>query len=302
MELRTLHDRVVRPQLRTVPGVTEVNAFGGLVRQAQVDRPARAARRASASRCTTSSRPSRRTTRSPPAATSSTATSSTSSAGWGRPRPLDDLRRTVIRAERARRAGAHRRRGRRRATAPSCGRAPCRATARGEVVSGIVMMLRGENSREVVRRVRERVEEINRSLPAGVAVAPYYDQTDLVAGRSAPCARTCSRAASSSSPSCCSSSATCARRCSWRRRSRSRCCSPFLGMRWLGLSANLMSLGRHRLRHDRRRRGGDGRALRARRCTTTRRRGELPDARADSRARLIAAGARGRRARSRSAC
>ena len=35
-ELRTLHDRVVRPQFRTVPGVTEVNAFGGYVRQAQV--------------------------------------------------------------------------------------------------------------------------------------------------------------------------------------------------------------------------------------------------------------------------
>src|SRR5690606_32125449 len=52
----------------------------------------------------------------------------------------------------------------------------------GEVVSGIVMMLRGENSREVVRRVAERVEAINASLPEGVVVAPYYDQTDLVHG------------------------------------------------------------------------------------------------------------------------
>ena len=34
--LRTLHDRIVRPQLRTVPGVTEINTFGGLVRQVQV--------------------------------------------------------------------------------------------------------------------------------------------------------------------------------------------------------------------------------------------------------------------------
>ena len=40
--LRTLHDRVVRPQLRTVPGVTEINTFGGLVRQVQlVVRPER---------------------------------------------------------------------------------------------------------------------------------------------------------------------------------------------------------------------------------------------------------------------
>ncbi|HEU0077279.1 MAG TPA: efflux RND transporter permease subunit, partial [Longimicrobiaceae bacterium] len=36
MELRTLHDRVVKPQLRTVPGVAEVNSFGGHVRQVQV--------------------------------------------------------------------------------------------------------------------------------------------------------------------------------------------------------------------------------------------------------------------------
>ena len=34
--LRTLHDRVVRPQLRGVPGVVEINTFGGFVRQAQV--------------------------------------------------------------------------------------------------------------------------------------------------------------------------------------------------------------------------------------------------------------------------
>jgi cobalt-zinc-cadmium resistance protein CzcA len=36
MELRTIHDRIVRPQLRSVPGVVEVNAFGGLVRQVKV--------------------------------------------------------------------------------------------------------------------------------------------------------------------------------------------------------------------------------------------------------------------------
>ena len=44
------------------------------------------------------------------------------------------------------------------------------------------MMRRGENSRDVVRRVRDRVAVINGSLPPGVRVAPYYDQTDLVAG------------------------------------------------------------------------------------------------------------------------
>lgn len=50
----------------------------------------------------------------------------------------------------------------------------------GEVVVGIAMMLKGANSREVVNRVKRRVKEINKSLPAGVAVKPFYDRTELV--------------------------------------------------------------------------------------------------------------------------
>jgi cobalt-zinc-cadmium resistance protein CzcA len=51
-----------------------------------------------------------------------------------------------------------------------------------EVVGGIVMMLRGENSRVVVERVKEKVEEINGNnvLPAGVRIVPYYDRSDIV--------------------------------------------------------------------------------------------------------------------------
>jgi cobalt-zinc-cadmium resistance protein CzcA len=49
-------------------------------------------------------------------------------------------------------------------------------------MSGIVMMLRGENSREVVRLVREKVEQVNGSLPEGVVLSSYYDQTELVEG------------------------------------------------------------------------------------------------------------------------
>lgn len=51
-----------------------------------------------------------------------------------------------------------------------------------EVVGGIVMMLRGENSRVVVERVKAKVAEINAStiLPAGVRIVPYYDRSDIV--------------------------------------------------------------------------------------------------------------------------
>ncbi len=51
-----------------------------------------------------------------------------------------------------------------------------------ECVGGIVMMLRGENSRDVVRRVTDKVKEINENniLPEGIRIAPYYDRSDIV--------------------------------------------------------------------------------------------------------------------------
>ena len=53
---------------------------------------------------------------------------------------------------------------------------------RDECVGGIVMMLRGENSRDVVRRVAEKVKEINGSniLPDEISIVPYYDRSDIV--------------------------------------------------------------------------------------------------------------------------
>jgi len=50
----------------------------------------------------------------------------------------------------------------------------------GEIVMGITMMLIGENSRAVVGRVKQRLVEIQRSLPAGVRIEPLYDRTELV--------------------------------------------------------------------------------------------------------------------------
>jgi len=51
-----------------------------------------------------------------------------------------------------------------------------------EAVGGIVMMLRGENSRDVVLRVAEKVKEINENnmLPDGIKIVPYYDRSGIV--------------------------------------------------------------------------------------------------------------------------
>lgn len=51
---------------------------------------------------------------------------------------------------------------------------------KGEAVTGIVMLLIGENGRVVVNRVKEKLEQIQKSLPEGVTIDAYYDRIDLV--------------------------------------------------------------------------------------------------------------------------
>ena len=51
---------------------------------------------------------------------------------------------------------------------------------RGEVVTGVVLMLIGENSRAVAERVKQSLEKIKPTLPPGVTIDTYYDRTDLV--------------------------------------------------------------------------------------------------------------------------
>ncbi|MGN7823876.1 efflux RND transporter permease subunit [Chitinophaga sp. 22536] len=52
--------------------------------------------------------------------------------------------------------------------------------ADGEAVGGIVMMLKGRNSNEVVKAVKERVEQIRKTLPEGVVIEPFLDRSDFV--------------------------------------------------------------------------------------------------------------------------
>ena len=51
---------------------------------------------------------------------------------------------------------------------------------KSEIVSGITMMLKGENARIVTERVKERVAEIQKTLPQGVRIVPFYERTELV--------------------------------------------------------------------------------------------------------------------------
>ena len=52
----------------------------------------------------------------------------------------------------------------------------------GEVVAGMVIKLYGTNASTVIERVEQKIQDINRTLPEGVSIVPYYQQKDIVEG------------------------------------------------------------------------------------------------------------------------
>ncbi len=51
---------------------------------------------------------------------------------------------------------------------------------KGEAVGGITLMLKGENFNEVIKRVKNRIEQVQKSLPEGVVIEQFVDRTELV--------------------------------------------------------------------------------------------------------------------------
>jgi len=177
MATKTLHDWEVRTRLRAVKGVSEVNSWGGLVQQYHVVVDPRRLEKyglslrqlldaletnnAAFGGGFVEHRAARLTVR-----------------GLGLARTVEDLAATVVTAVDGvpvtvgdvatveigpmPRYGAVTRDG------------------RGEAVSGMVIMLKGENAHDVSRRVKMRVAEIEKTLPAGLRIAPFYDQSEVI--------------------------------------------------------------------------------------------------------------------------
>ncbi|MFN0303219.1 MAG: efflux RND transporter permease subunit [Burkholderiales bacterium] len=175
-DLRTIQDWIVRPQLRNIPGVTEINTIGGYSKQFHVTpEPAKligyglsfhdvlaalAKNNANVGAGYIERSGEQYLVRAP-----------------GQVTTLEEIRDIVIRTERdvpirisdvaevllgkELRTGAATENGR-------------------EVVLGTVFMLMGENSRTVSQRVAERLAEVNRTLPQGVIAKTVYDRTTLV--------------------------------------------------------------------------------------------------------------------------
>jgi cobalt-zinc-cadmium resistance protein CzcA len=176
IDLRTAQDWVVKPQLRTVPGVVEVNSIGGYEKQFHVtpklerllalgltmhDLVEVIAQNSSNVGAGYIERSGEQyLVRAPGQVTSIEEIEGlVITAREGKPIYIRDIAEVAIGEEL--RTGAATENGR-------------------EVVLGTVFMLMGENSRTVSRRVAEKMEQINRSLPKGMAAKTVYDRTTLV--------------------------------------------------------------------------------------------------------------------------
>lgn len=177
MELRTMQDWLIAPQLRTIPGVNEVNSFGGFVKQYQVlvdpDRLQKY----------------RLTLQDILAGlekNNANAGGNFITKGWeqayvrsvGMIQNMDDIGDIVLHAKDGTpvlvkdvaqvRVGPQTRQG------------AVTKDAQGETVAGMAIMLRGANSKVVVESVKKAIPQIQASLPKDVKIKPFYDRTSLI--------------------------------------------------------------------------------------------------------------------------
>ena len=177
VELRTMQDWIVKYNLRTVPGVTEVLSFGGDVKQYQIRVDPRALLQYGVTL---------RDVRDAVGANNRNVgggyivrgPEEYLIRGIGLAETLQDLGNIIVTS----RSGTpvYVRNVADVAIGPEVRRGAVTMNGQGEVVSGIVLKRIYENTSKVIEAVKERVAEVNAALPAGVRVTPYYDQSELV--------------------------------------------------------------------------------------------------------------------------
>jgi len=176
--LRTIQDWIVRRQLLGVPGVTEVNSFGGLEKQYQVRlEPAKLQSYGLSLRDVLEAVASNNANVG--GAYIEHGAEQYLLRGIGLVESADDISNIVVKTGKegipiyVRDLGAV-------VIGATVRQGAVTADGEGEIVAGIAMMLKGENSRTVVERVKERVEQVKKTLPKGVELVPFYDRTELV--------------------------------------------------------------------------------------------------------------------------
>ncbi len=176
MDLRTFQDWIVKRQMAMLPGVVEVNSFGGYIKQYEVA-------------VNPDNLKSMNVTMSDIFNAVETNNENTGGAyivknhranfikGEGLITSLDDIKNTVVKTVNGKPILVKNVADVRFGTAIRYG-----ATSKNgkEAVGGMIMMLKGANSEEVINNVKQRVVQINKSLPEGVQIVPFLDRSDLV--------------------------------------------------------------------------------------------------------------------------
>lgn len=176
-ELRTLQDWVIKPALRTVSGVAEINSWGGVEKQyhIRVDPDRMAHYAISLEQVLAALRAGNKNAG---GGVMPIPGEGALVQGIGQPTDLASLRNIVVGAKAGTpiylwqianvRPGHDIRRG------------AATADGKGEIVLGLGFMLMGENSHDVTRRLRDKLQQIEPSLPTGVKIVYLYDRTELV--------------------------------------------------------------------------------------------------------------------------
>jgi len=176
-ELRTLHDWVVKPQLRAVEGVAEVNSWGGYEKQYQVRiDPSRLVKHGLTFEQVIEAL--RANNRNVGGGNLTVGSRALLVHGQGRTTNIEEIRQIVVAAKEGVpirvgdlaevREGHEIRLG------------AVTAQGRGEAVLGLGFMLMGHNAHQVTWALKNKLEEIRASLPPGVVLRTVYDRTELV--------------------------------------------------------------------------------------------------------------------------
>lgn len=177
MELRTIQDWLIAPRLKPIAGVNEVNSFGGYVKQYQVLVSPEQLLKYGLTANDVVAAVERN---------NANAAGGILVRGWeqfylrgvGLLKDLPDIGSIVMKAEDG--APVYLRDVAEIAIGAEPRQGAVTRDAKGEVVAGMIIMLKGENSQDVVSRVKTAIGKLNGALPEGVRVNIFYDRTSLI--------------------------------------------------------------------------------------------------------------------------
>ena len=176
-EKRRLLDWTIRPALRTVPGVADVNALGGMVETFEVQ-PDFAALAAANLTIEDIKAAVEASNRNDGAGRLAVAEEALIVRSVGAIRSLDDLASVVVRSANGNVVRIGDVATVRMGSLTRYGAVTKNGTA--EAVQGLVIALRGADASKVVAGIKDRLAEVQATLPKGVTIAPFYDRSDLI--------------------------------------------------------------------------------------------------------------------------